>query len=215
MSGRGRMRTTYRWGVLLFTAIVWVRCFGEARLEEFGWQFRLIEVWAMSASLVSAAFMVRLSMGWSRSRHASFAAAACVLNAVVLALHLGPLGILAPPAPSWHAVSLHLIAPVLQIADAVLILGAFERLHRAVAWTLGAAVTYVGWVELAVRPLNASIEGQGGLPYAGLDAMTLTHRLGLYAAVTVFGLALLPGFWVLQRKLRGEGAETGGGDLAI
>lgn len=214
MMGTTRIRAIYRWALLLFTATVWVWCFREARLAEFGWQFRLLEVWAATAGAISAVLVLRVVLGWSRSRHAAFVGAVAALNAVVIALHLGPLGVLAPPDPRWHALSLHLVLPLSQIADALLVVRAFGRLRGAVAWALGIAVGYVAWLELAVRPLNASAEGLGGLPYPPLDAMSSSDRLGVYAAVTAFGLAVLPGLWVLQRALRGEGAGVGGGGIA-
>lgn len=214
MAWARRLGTAHRWVVLILATAVWARCFGEARLEEFGWQFRLIEVWAASATALSAAFTVRLSMGWSRSPHAPFVAATAALNAVVLVLHLGPSGAFAPTSPGWHAASLLLVLPLMQIADALLILGAFRRVRGAVAWVSAGALTYVAWVELAVRPLNATPEGLGGLPYPSLDAMAPIDRLTVYAVVTGLALAVLSGFSVLQRRLRPEGAGAGGGGIA-
>lgn len=214
MARTTRTGAVYRWGVLVLASIVWVRCFGDARLEEFGWQFRLLEVWAVSASVISAALMVRLSMGWSRSPHSSFVGAVAAVNVVVVALHLGPLGVLSASSLVWHAVALNLVVPLLQIGDALLILGAFRRVRGAVLWVLATASGYVAWVELAVRPLNASADGLGGLPYPSLDAMGLGDRLALYAVVTGLGLAVLPGLCVLQRRLRGGDASASGGGIA-
>lgn len=204
------VRAAYRWGVLVLAAVVWVRCFGEARLEEFGWQFRLFEVWAVSATAVSTALMVRLSMGWSCSSHAPFVGAVAAANAVVVALHLGPFGLAPVSGLGWHAMSLHLLVPVLQIADALLILGAFRYLRGSVGWVAALALGYVAWLELAVRPLNATADGASGLPYPPLDAMALGDRLGIYAAATAFGLAVLPALWAFQRALRREGTGADG-----
>lgn len=209
MERRTRWQVIYRWATLALAVIVWVRCFGDARLDEFGWQFRLVEVWAVSASAISAALMVRLSMGWSASRHESFAGGVAAVNAVVVALHLGPLGLISS-TPAWHVLGLTLIVPLLQIADALLVLRAFGHLRGAVAWVLGIALAYVAWVELAVRPLNLPVDGGGGLPYPALNALGAVDRLGVYGAATGLALAVLPGLWVVQRRLRLEAGSGGG-----
>ena len=196
----------YRWGVALLAAGMWVFCFAEARLAYFGWQFRFLDVWALTASMVSAALMLRLAMGWSRSRHEVFVAVAAALNAVAIAAHLGPLLGGSTTWPGWKLAYLHVLGPALQIADAVLILGAFGRISGAL---LGVAVTglaYVAWLELAVRPLNAAADGTGGLPYAALDAMEPAARLAVYAAATAGGMAALAALAALQRALRSKGA---------
>ena len=198
--------TAYRGGVFLLAVAMWAWCFGDARLEEFGWQFRHLEVWALSASALSAAMTLRLSMGWSRSPHEGFVAATAALNAVVIVGYLGPLGAGGAAGPGWQAAYLHLIGPSLQIADALLILGAFSRLGGAVAWVLGLALAYVAWVELAVRPLNASAEGSGGLPYAALNGMDVPSRLAVYGLATLGALAALALFRGLQRARRGVGS---------
>ena len=196
----------YRWGVALLAVVMWALCFAEARLAHFGWQFRFLDVWALTLSMVSAAFMLRLAMGWSRSRHEAFAAVVAALNAVVIATHLGPL-LVGPMAwPGWKLAYLHLLGPALQIADAVLILGAFRRIGGALLGVALTAMAYVAWIELAVRPLNAAADGLGGLPYAALDAMGPAARLAVYAAATLGGLASLPALAALQRALGSKGA---------
>lgn len=214
MRRMGKARAAYRWGLLALSVVVWARCFGDARLEEFGWQFRLIEVWAVTGTVLAAALMVRLSMGWSRSRHEELVGGVAAVNVVVLALHLGPLGVWSPTLPGWHGLALNVVVPAAQIADAVLILGAFRRVRGAVAWSSSMAAAYVVWIELAVRPLNASVEGRGGLPYPPLDAMPLSDRLGLYAAVTLLGLAVLPGLAIVQRRFVGDRAADRDGIAA-
>ena len=201
MRARVGVVAAYRWGVFLLAAAIWLRCFGEARLEEFGWQFRHLEVWALTASLFSAAATLGLSMGWSAQRHDAFVASVAALNAVVVAAHLGPLGLEAGGTgrATWVAAYLFLLGPLLQIADAALIHRAFHRLRGAVAGALTFAAAYVAWVELAVRPLNASAEGLGGLPYAALDAMEPQARLIVYAGATTLALAALPALRALQR----------------
>lgn len=198
--------SAYRGGVLLLAVAMWAWCFGDARLEEFGWQFRHLEVWALSASALSAAMTLRLSMGWSRSSHEGFVAATAALNAVVIAAFLGPMGAGGAGGPGWRTAYLHLVGPSLQIADALLLLGAFARLGGAVAWVATLAAAYVAWVELAVRPLNASAEGVGGLPYAALNAMDVPSRLAVYGLGTLGALAALALLRGLQRALRGVGS---------
>lgn len=194
----------YRWAVLVLAVAVWATCFAEARMEEFGWQFRHLDVWALTVSLVSAAAMVRLSMGWSGSRHEALAGAAAALNALVIAVHLIPMlggDVLGGGAPTWRSTYLHLIGPMLQIADAMLILGAFGRLSVVLAGAAALAASYVAWIELAVRPLNAR-DGVGGLPYAGLDALEPGARLAVYAAALAAALAAVPVMRAAQGALR-------------
>ncbi len=206
-----------RWGVVLLATTVWVWSFEDARIEEFGWQFRWLDIWALSASAVSSAFMLRLSMGWSRSRHETFVQITAALNAVVVAIHLLPAvsdipaSALGPAsAPSVKAAYLHLIGPALQIADAVLILGAFRGplrgLGGAAAGVALVAVTYVAWIELAVRPLNARADGRGGLPYGALDPVELPERLAVYALAALGAAASLAVLWAIQRA---PGARRG------
>ena len=202
----------YRWGVALLATVVWVWCFADARIEQFGWQFRCFEVWALSASAVAAVLMLRLSLGWSRLRHAGFVRVTAALNAAVVGIHLLPAvsGLPATElgpvlAPSFKATYLHLIGPVLQIADAVLILGAFRAplstLGRAAGGVALVASSYVAWIELAVRPLNARADGRGGLPYGALAPLEPAERLAVYALATLGAVAALVGFWAIQRAL--------------
>ena len=209
----------YRWGVALLAATVWVWCFEDARLEDFGWQFRCLDIWALSASTISAAFMLRLSMGWSRSRHETFVRVTAALNAAVVAVHLLPVvsdvpaSSLGPPlASSFKATYLHLVGPLLQIADAVLILGAFRGAFRALGGAAAGvalvAVTYVAWIELAVRPLNARADGRGGLPYGALDPLDPAARLAVYALTALGAVAALAVLWAVRRAIdarRGPG----------
>ena len=210
--------TAYRWGVFLLAAGIWLLCFADARLEEFGWQFQYLDVWALSLSVLALACTLRLSMGWSRSRHASLVGTAAALNAVIVTIHLGPLlgdaamaqspaapfGAAAGAAgPSWKAAYLHVAGPLLQIADAVLLLGAFRQVGGALLGVVVTALVYASWLELAVRPLNVAHDGTGGLPYAALNAMEPSSRLGVYALVAAGGLLAVAVLWAVQRAVRG------------
>ena len=209
----------YRWGVAILAAAVWVWCFADARLAQFGWQFRCIEIWALSASVVSAIFMLRLSMGWSRSRHEGFVRITAALNCLVVAIHLLPLVSDVPASDlgpsltsSFKTAHLLAIGPLLQIADAVLILGVFRgplrSLADAAAGVALVAATYVAWIELAVRPLNARADGRGGLPYGALDPLEPDARLAVYGVASLGAVGALAGLWGLQRAadaLRGAG----------
>ena len=228
MARVARAATAYRWGVALLAGAVWAWCFGDARIEQFGWQFRCIEIWALSASAVAAVLMLRLSMGWSRRRHEGFVRVTAGLNAAVVAIHLLPAVSSVPVTELGPAITsgvkaahLHLVGPLLQIADAVLILGAFRGsaglLGRAAGGVALVAASYVAWIELAVRPLNARADGRGGLPYGALDPLGPGERLGVYAAVTLGAVAALAGLWAIGRALdAGRGGSDGGrpGDLA-
>ena len=221
MARRAGAVTAYRWGAFLLATVIWVRCFADARLEEFGWQFQYLDIWALSLSVVALACTVRLSMGWSRSRHAALVGTAAALNAVIVVVHLGPLigdAAMAQSAPTpfgepvggadpaWKAAYLHAVGPLVQIADAALLLGAFRQIGGALLGVAAVGLAYAAWLELAVRPLNATHDGTGGLPYAALNALEAPGRLGVYAVVTVGGLLAVLLLWALQRALRGGAA---------
>lgn len=207
--GVTRCVAAYRWMVLGLAAVAWAWCFADARMAEFGWQFRHLDVWALTLSLVSAVAMVRLSMGWSRTRHDALAGTAAALNALVIAAHLLP--VLLDGAPlTPRGAYLHIVGPMLQIVDAMLILGAFGRLSGALVGAAALAASYVAWLELAVRPLNAR-DGVGGLPYAGLDALEPWARLVVYALAIAAGLAAVPMLRAAQRVLRPAAARVARG----
>ena len=212
----------YRAGVLLLATAVWVLCFADARIVEFGWQFQYLDVWALSLSVLVGCLMLRRSLGWGESRHAVLAGTAAALNAVVIAIHLGPLiGEVASTAhrgaspfaqvgaPLWKSVYLYLVGPALQIADATLILGAFRQIGGALCGVAVVALSYVAWIELAVGPLNDAQDGSGGLPYAFLNAMALPERLGVYAMAACGGMLVVPALWAIQRGVRGGAPESG------
>ncbi|NNK79429.1 MAG: hypothetical protein HKP40_12040, partial [Litoreibacter sp.] len=64
---------TYRWFVFLITLGYFLYRFIETPSGYFGAQFRFLTVWALTASTLSAWFMLRLSMAWSTWRAESFA----------------------------------------------------------------------------------------------------------------------------------------------
>ncbi|MCG8694209.1 MAG: hypothetical protein MI806_23625, partial [Minwuiales bacterium] len=85
----GPILRSYRWAVFLLALGYWLYEFLEALdpASGFGWQFRYFTIWALTASLLSAWAVLRLSMGWTRRRPETLAGAAAAMNAVATAMY--------------------------------------------------------------------------------------------------------------------------------
>lgn len=202
---------TYRWAVLVVTLYYFLYRFFQTDLSVFGWQFRFLTIWALTASLVSAWNMVRLSMGWSDNRHETWASVTLVMNATVVlmywkiylqdpALFYGD-----GSAPIWHQeYFLHALGPALQAIDALLILGVFTRIRSIILPVLAVPLAYVSWIEFALRPLNETPSGSvtSGLPYLFLNDMEVDGRIQFYitTVITMVVLALI--CWGIAAGLR-------------
>ena len=181
---------TYRWFVFLITLGYFLYRFIDQPAGYFGAQFRFLTIWALTASTLSAWFMLRLSMGWSGRRHEVFASMTVVLNATVLLMYWKIY--FTDPAlfygdgegPVWHQeYFLHGLGPALQMIDAFFILGVFTRLKATALAVLVMPLAYVAWIEFLVHPLNDRPIGDvtTGLPYLFLNNMEVPARLTFYA----------------------------------
>lgn len=202
----------FRWFVFLITLGFFLYRFIDTNPGYFGAQFRFLTVWGLTASTLSAWFMLRLSMGWSTARHEVLASVTVVLNATVLLMYwkiyftdptlfYGDTG-----GPVWHQeYFLHGLGPALQIIDAILILGVFTKLRQTAIWVVLLPLAYIVWIEALVHPLNARPVGEvtNGLPYLFLNNMEVAGRATFYGTTIVSMLVLFAGgialAWVLRR----------------
>jgi len=203
----------YRLFTLAITAFYFCFLFTTANLDAFGWQFRFLTVWGLTASLVSAWFMVRLSFGQSDKRHEVWASVTVVLNATVVlmywkiyftdpALFYGSDG---GPEHLHQEYFLHAVGPALQVIDAFFILGVFTRLKATVMAVIALPVAYIAWAELALQPLNQTPAGSvtTGLPYLFLNDLEPSARMNFYITTVITMFVLFAGgvaiSWVLRR----------------
>lgn len=211
MEQRTSFARGYRWFVLAITLFYFINQFFATDLSIFGWQFRFLTIWALTASLISAFFMVRLAMGWSDKRHEVWASVTLVVNATVVLMYWKIY--LQDPAlfygqgdgPVWYReYFLHAAGPVLQTIDALFILGVFQRMKQTVACVIAVPIAYVAWIEFALRPLNDTPSGDvtSGLPYLFLNDMGVSGRINFYITTTVSMLVLMLIFWGLSALLR-------------
>lgn len=212
MRDRSRVAICYRWAVFLITLGYFLYRFPEATPGYFGAQFRFLTVWALTASTISAWFMLRLSMGWSTARREVFAAVTLVLNATVVlmywkiyfedpSLFYGDTG---EPGP-WHQeYFLHAVGPLLQAIDAFFILGVFRRLRPVVAWMAVVPLAYIVWIEAVVSPMNVKPVGSvtTGLPYLFLNNMEFAGRSVFYITTIATMLILMLICWALAAGFR-------------
>ncbi|PRY93378.1 FAR-17a/AIG1-like protein [Hasllibacter halocynthiae] len=197
----------WRLGVFLLAAGFWLYQFATQEMADFGWQFRFLTVWALTLSMLSGWFVLRVSLGWSDSPHRTLMAATAVINAMVVLLYWrlylenpeqvnGTTAL--PPVQEWY---LHALGPALQWVEALVLTRAFTRLPSSALAVLGVVAAYVLWIELAVQPLNEVPGGAvtTGLPYPFLNDMEVQARLAFYGMQLGMSLLALGAFWGLQR----------------
>lgn len=205
----------WRLGVFLLAAGFWLYQFATQDLADFGWQFRFLTVWALSLSVLSAWFALRVSLRLSTSAHRTLMAGTAVLNAMVVLLYWrlyleSPTQVngadVLPALQEWY---LHALGPALQWIEALFLTRAFVRPIPSALTVLGAIMAYVLWIELAVQPLNEVPGGAvtTGLPYPFLNDMPLRDRLVFYAVQAGVALLVLGAFQVLQRLLSPSSAS--------
>lgn len=182
----------------------------QTSLDAFGWQFRFLTIWGLSANVIVAWMMLRYSLGRSDRNYNSFVSASVVLNAIVVFKYwklwfTDPSLInLNGPIVWYQEYYLHALGPALLMIDAFFVLGVFRYLVPTFIIMLLVFLTYIGWIEILVHPLNTSPKGDvtNGLPYPFLNNMDQAERLAFYAttigsAVVFFGIG-----WVISKVLR-------------
>jgi hypothetical protein len=203
---------TFRWAVFLITLGYFIYRFFDTDPDQFGAQFRLLTVWGLTASTLSAWFMLQYSMGWSTRQYQIFASVTVVLNATVVLMYWKiyfqdpSLFYGADGQPrAWHQeYFLHAVGPALQIFDAFFILGAFRVFRGLIGYIMAVPVAYIVWIELLVRPMNDTPVGSvtTGLPYLFMNDMDVSERATFYGTTvaTMFILFLIS--WTIAWALR-------------
>ncbi|WP_069300378.1 hypothetical protein [Neptunicoccus sediminis] len=199
--------TLYRTIVFLLAAFYWLELFRHIDPAAFGWQFRFLTIWTLTANLIVAAQMLRLSLGRSTARWESFVSLVVVMNMAVLVQYwrlyfLDPANVTTGDGPVWwKEYYLHLGGAVLMWIDAFFLLGVFSRLRPVFVAVLVLGVAYPLWLELFVHPLNDAPVGTvtAGLPYPFLNDLELGGRLMFYAFVTAANIVFVFVGWGLAR----------------
>lgn len=215
MQGKDRRYGLYRCAVLALALGYAVYQMATGNWSSFGGPLRYLTNWALLASVVSAAAMVGLAFGADRRGWMeAVAAVAAVMNAVVVIqywrLYLDDPGKVnnAGPIAWWLEYYLHLLGPLLQWIDALLLFRAFRHHIVSLVALLGLVAAYALWCETLVGPRNDAPVGQvtSGLPYPFLNDMEVRARLIFYAingAVVVVLYTVFAGIATLSRRLRG------------
>lgn len=201
---------TYRSAVLLLALGYWVHLFFVGDRTAFGLQFRFLTIWALTANVIVAAHMVRLTRGRTQDDWNGFVSMVVVLNMAVVLNYWrlyfdDPANVQGPDGIPWYReFYLHAIGPLLMWIDAFFILGAFKRMGRTLLWVLALGLVYPLWVELLVHPLNDSPSGSitSGLPYPFLNNMELGERLTFYSTISAVNFVLAGLCWGVLRLRR-------------
>ena len=220
-SGSSKAVLTWRWAVFLLALGYFIYEMLSSDWSAFGGKFRYLTIWGLTANLIVAAKMLRLSLGRTTRGWNSFVSAVVVLNIMVVFLYWklyfqdpalvnGKDG----PGPWWQEYYLHLGTQVLMWIDAFFILGVFRRPLRAWIAAMAIFLAYIGWIEFLVAPLNSFPEGTAthGLPYPFLNDMDEVARALFYAQTLVTATVFFLIAWGIARGLgrfRQAGAVDG------
>ncbi len=175
----------YRTIVFLIAIFYWLYQFSGILTDPFGWQFRYLTIWSLTASTLVAAQLLGFSLGLTNKNWNSLASAATVISMVVVIqywrLHFTDPKLVGSGSIPWHQqYYLHLLGPMLLWIDAFLILGAFSNLKRILFLILIFSITYPLWMEVILQPINTIPSGTvtNGLPYPFLNDMEVFERYG-------------------------------------
>ena len=207
----------WRWAVFLLTLFYVLRMIVLGDWGAWGGPLRFLTLWALLMSFLSAGFMLARTLGRSQARRDPWVNATAVVNLMVVFLYWrlyfadptsvtqnGELGVW------WKEYYLHLLGPMLQWIDALFLHRAFRRLRASAVLLIGVILSYVGWTELLVGPMNASPVRSvtSGLPYRFLNNLDLLGRGTFYASNLIIALVVLAGFaaaaWLIRRLLPQE-----------
>lgn len=196
---RVRVFRSVAFGLALF---FWLEQFrGLSGGVGFGAQFRYLTIWALTASVLS--FGLALRRG---PPPLTLAAVATVMNGLVVVLYwrlffIDPALVNNGTPVWWREYYLHLLGPLLQAFDALVVMAAFRAPLRVAGWLAVLILAYVGWAELVVQPLNDWPAGRvtSGLPYPFLNDLEPAARLGFYARTAAMALVFVALGWGLCR----------------
>lgn len=204
------MIKAFRIVVFLLTVFYFLEQFRGLNPDHFGWQFRYLTIWTLTANMIVAAQMLRLSYGRTTQRWEAFVSFVVVMNMTVVIQYwrlflMDPLNV--SPAEGtiwWKEYYLHALGPILMWIDAFLILGVFSRLKPVFYAAIILGVAYPLWAELVLHPLNDEPVGTvtAGLPYPFLNNMELGSRLIFYVASTVANFIFIMIAWGVSILIR-------------
>ncbi len=205
-----RAVTTFRWIVFLLAVGYWFYQFSQTSLDRFGWQFRFLTIWGLTANVIAAWFMLRLSLGRSQNTHNPFVSATVVLGAIVVFMYwklwfIDPALVNSGGPIVWYQeYYLHALGPLLMMIDAFFILGAFRAILPTIGVTLAMFLGYIAWVEVLVGPFNSFPVGKvaSGLPYPFLNDMGQADRMVFYGTTIATAMVFLAIGWAISWGLR-------------
>jgi hypothetical protein len=203
-----KLVTYYRTIVFLLAISYWLYQFSDILTDPFGWQFRYLTIWSLTASTLVAAQLLRFSLGLTNKDRNSFVSAATVISMVVVIqywrLHFTDPKLVGSGNIPWHQqYYLHLLGPILLWIDAFFILGAFSNLKRILFLILVFSITYPFWMEFILRPINTIPSGTvtNGLPYPFLNDMKVFERCIFYLISIMLNFLLIYFGWFLSNVL--------------
>ena len=198
----------YRTLVFLLAILYWLYQFSGILTDPFGWQFRYLTIWSLTASTLVSAKLLGFSLGLTNKNWNSLASAATVISMVVVIQYwrlyfINPILVGSGSIP-WHQqYYLHLLGPILLWIDAFLILGAFNNLKRVLFLILVFSITYPLWMEVILQPINTVPSGKvtNGLPYPFLNDMEVFERFIFYLISIILNFFLIYFGWFLSKVL--------------
>ncbi|MEM6637034.1 MAG: hypothetical protein AAF667_14215 [Pseudomonadota bacterium] len=210
MNVRSRPVLAYRWVVFLLAGGYAVYQIWTANYANFGGPFRFLTIWALLASFFAASRMLAITERRSDREWEPVIATTATMNAMVVILYwrlyfIDP-ALVSNGLPVWHQqYYLHLLGPLLQWTDMLLIWRGFRRYLPAAAILTAVTIAYIAWTEFALAPLSARPVGSvtSGLPYPFLNDMMLNERLAYYATNVAAAWLVLALFWGIARIFRG------------
>ena len=189
----------FRWAVFLLAAFYVLRQFVfAADYGDPGGPFRYLTHWALLLTFFTASRMLALSEYRSDRDWGMLVGVTAVTNALVVFLYwrlfLQDPALVTTATPIWWVeYYVHLLGPLLQWADALLIFGGFRHFWKSLGGLAVLVSSYVAWIELFVGPNNAAPVGRvtSGLPYPFLNNLVAGDRLGFYLTTAMSVVAFL------------------------
>ena len=203
----------YRWIVFLAALGYWLYLFTSTSFDTFGWQFRFLTVWCLTANVFVAFLMLRISLTHGEKTEKKWDAlvsATVIFNMVVVFLYWkllfeDPRNLSAYSDAAWYMeYYLHGLGPALMWIDAFFILGAFRKVISTIWDMMLYFFGYTVWIELFVAKFNDYPVGSetNGLPYPFLNNMTDNARMTFYATTLIIAMILFLICLVIVRAWR-------------
>ena len=200
--------TFYRAVVLILALFYWLYQFGGVAEDPFGWQFRYLTIWSLTANTVAAGLLLRYSLGYTDKDWNSFISAAMVISMVVVIqywrLHLIDPKLVGSGEIPWHQqYYLHLLGPILLWIDAILILGTFKNIKKILIIITIFSISYPIWMECFLQIINTKPSGliTDGLPYPFLNDMRVIERVVFYTISIGLNYLLIYVGWLLSNVI--------------